>query len=85
MDDDTSLGLVVGVVPTMTLTLGQLRTGLGLVVHTLRLNLSVDDDTGLGPVVGVVPTMTLTSGQLRTGLGLVVHTLRLNLSQWRMV
>ena len=40
VDDDIGLGPVVGIVPSMTLTSGQLRTGLGPVVHTLRLTLS---------------------------------------------
>lgn len=40
LHDDTGLGPEVGVVPTMALTLGRLRTSLGPVVHTLRLTLS---------------------------------------------
>ena len=44
--------------------IGSVETGLGPVVHTLRLT-SGQWRTGLGPVVGVVPTMTLTSGRLR--------------------
>ena len=40
VDDDAYLGPEVGVVPTMTLTSGWLRTSLAPVAHTLRLTLT---------------------------------------------
>ena len=63
LDYDTSLGPVVGFVAYYDADFGSVKTGLGPVVHTLRL-ISCQCSTGLGPM-RVVHTMTLTSRRLR--------------------
>ena len=62
-DYNIGLGPVVGVVPYYDADFRSVETGLGPVLHTLRLT-SCQCRTGLGPV-RVVDTMALTLGRLR--------------------
>ena len=72
---------MVGVVPYYDADFGSVETGLGSVVHTLRLTLSQ------WRMILVWDHWSCTHydadfGLVETGLGPVVHTLRLTLSQY---
>ena len=72
---------MVGVVPYYDTDFGSVETGLGPVVHTLRLTLSQ------WRMILVWDQWSCTHydadfGLVETGLGPVVHTLRLTLSQY---